>query len=214
MGFFDFAYRIGFAPWEQAGQDFPAQLDDYLARTGLAPGRALDMGCGRGDHAIALAARGWDVVGVDYVARAVLRARKKARAAGVRVRFVVGDVVELCEVFEDTGVSFGEPFDLVLDFGCFHGLNDAERRAYARELEYVVGPGSRLLMLAFVPSRRGRLLRGADWAQMRGGFSGWDLESERAMDRGRGGGGPGGGLPGESDLHWIELLRTGLRADR
>ncbi|WP_024796000.1 class I SAM-dependent methyltransferase [Tomitella biformata] len=208
MGFFDLAYRVGFTPWERAGENFPVELDDYLARTGLAPGRALDMGCGTGDHAIALAARGWRVIGVDYVARAVLRARKKARAAGLQMRFVVGDVVELCEVFEDNGVGMGEPFGLVLDFGCFHGLNDPERRAYARELSCLVEPGSRLLMLAFTPGRRGQLLRGADWERMRGDFAGWELESERRMEA------FGGRLAEAAELHWIELVRTGLRATR
>lgn len=212
MGFFDLAYRIGFTPWETASRNFPAEFDDFLGRTGLPPGRALDMGCGQGDHAITLAERGWDVVGVDYVARAVLRARKKARAAGVKARFVVGDVVELTEVFEDTGVATDSPFGLVLDLGCFHGLSDPERHAYARELGYVVGPGTRLLMLAFAPGRRSQLLRGADWQHMRADFGGWRLESERPMAgaSSRGIGGRGAGI--NADLRWIELERVGLRA--
>lgn len=208
MGIFDLAYRVGFTPWETASRNFPAELDDYLRRTGLAPGRALDLGCGRGDHAITLASRGWDVVGVDYVARAVLRARKKARAAGVKVRFVVGDVVEMTEVFEDTGVDTSTPFNLILDLGCFHGLSDPERHAYARELGYVVGPGTRMLMLAFAPGRRTQLLRGAGWEGMRADFRGWRLEAERPMadaDAGQ-------GVGINADLRWIELERVGLRA--
>lgn len=207
MGFFDIAYRIGFTPWESAAREFPAELDAFLARTALPPGRALDLGCGRGNHAIAMAERGWSVVGVDYAPRAVLRARKTARSAQVRVRFVVGDVVELTEVLEDTGVDTAEPFDLVLDVGCFHGLNGPDRRAYARELAAVVGPGTVLLMLAFRPGQRGPFPHGVDWARMRADFAGWELVSETPFQvvgqR---------GLPTTGDLHWIELSRTAHRA--
>lgn len=207
MGFFDIAYRIGFTPWETASRNFPAELDAFLARTGLPPGRALDLGCGRGDQAIALAERGWSVVGVDYAARAVMRARKKARAADQKVRFVIGDVVELGEVLEDTGVDTTEPFSLVLDLGCFHGLSGPARRAYARELGHVVDPGARLLMLAFRPGQRGPFPKGAGWAQMRGDFAGWRLESETALDQAG-----QRGLPATGDLHWIDLSRTAHRA--
>ncbi len=42
--------------------------------TGLAPGRALDLACGEGRNSIWLAARGWQVIGVDFSAAALARA--------------------------------------------------------------------------------------------------------------------------------------------
>jgi SAM-dependent methyltransferase len=43
----------------------------------LAPGRALDVGCGRGDLGAALIARGWQVTGLDPAPGAVVEARRR-----------------------------------------------------------------------------------------------------------------------------------------
>lgn len=53
----------------------------------LAPGRALDVGCGEGADAIWLAARGWDVTALDVSGVALERAAQAARRAGVPVRW-------------------------------------------------------------------------------------------------------------------------------
>jgi 2-polyprenyl-3-methyl-5-hydroxy-6-metoxy-1,4-benzoquinol methylase len=42
---------------------------------GLPPGRALDLACGEGRHAIWLASRGWQVTAVDLL-DALVRARR------------------------------------------------------------------------------------------------------------------------------------------
>lgn len=59
----------------------------------VAPGRALDVGCGEGADAIWLAQRGWDVVAVDVSPLAVERARAAAERAGVVVDWVCDDVL-------------------------------------------------------------------------------------------------------------------------
>lgn len=51
--------------------------------SGLAPGRALDLGCGEGGDAIWLAGRGWSVTAVDISTIAVQRGRAAADALGV-----------------------------------------------------------------------------------------------------------------------------------
>lgn len=72
---------------------------------GLAPGRALDVGCGEGADAIWLARRGWAVTAVDISDVAVGRAREAAEMAGATVHWVVGDALQ---------VPFPAwPFDLV-----------------------------------------------------------------------------------------------------
>lgn len=62
------------------------------AVTGLAPGRALDLGCGEGGDAVWLARQGWEVTAVDISPTAVARAGEAAAAAGVDVRLVAADL--------------------------------------------------------------------------------------------------------------------------
>ncbi len=52
---------------------------------GLAPGRALDVGCGEGGDAFWLADRGWQVDGVDVSQVALDRAAARAREAGPEI---------------------------------------------------------------------------------------------------------------------------------
>jgi len=52
------AYRLGVTPWEKAGGEATAQFNALLDREQEghpALGRALDIGCGTGDHAVNLA---------------------------------------------------------------------------------------------------------------------------------------------------------------
>lgn len=52
----------------------------------LAPGAALDVGCGEGGDVIWLARHGWAVTGVDFSARGPARAVQHAKEAGVNDR--------------------------------------------------------------------------------------------------------------------------------
>ena len=60
----------------------------------LAPGRALDVGCGEGGDAIWLAARGWTVTAIDISEVALSRARQAAELAGAAVEWVCGDALQ------------------------------------------------------------------------------------------------------------------------
>src|SRR3954454_12920053 len=76
-----------------------------------ARGRALELGCGAGFTAIALARRGWRVDATDAVESMLARARANAAAAGVadRITFGLADAQRLA--FEHAS------FDLVLALG-------------------------------------------------------------------------------------------------
>ncbi len=72
------------------------EVDFLVEALALEPGmRVLDVGCGPGRHALALARRGFDVVGVDHSAEFVRLAREAARADGLPVSFEELDVREL-----------------------------------------------------------------------------------------------------------------------
>jgi SAM-dependent methyltransferase len=58
----------------------------------LAPGRALDLGCGNGRHAMWLAEHGWRVTAVDFSTEALRQAREHAVASGVEVDWVEADL--------------------------------------------------------------------------------------------------------------------------
>jgi len=76
---FKMFYRLGFVPWD--GHPLAISLQELIDGEGaLAPGTALDLGCGTGDNSIYLAEHGWQVTGVDFVAKAVHKARAKAEA--------------------------------------------------------------------------------------------------------------------------------------
>jgi SAM-dependent methyltransferase len=85
-------YRRG-ATWGPPSPFVVAALDVIAGRGNAArttPRRALDVACGVGRHAFALAARGYRVVAVDHARTAV--AALRARAGGLAIDGVVADV--------------------------------------------------------------------------------------------------------------------------
>jgi SAM-dependent methyltransferase len=64
------------------------EVDFILSQIDLPPGgRVLDVGCGAGRHCIALAQRGYRVVGIDPSEAMLAAARARASTAGVDVDF-------------------------------------------------------------------------------------------------------------------------------
>ncbi|MGZ4132305.1 MAG: class I SAM-dependent methyltransferase, partial [Actinomycetota bacterium] len=59
----------------------------------LAAGRALDLGSGEGGDAVWLAEHGWRVTAVDFSDVALSRARTLAEARGLRVNWVLADLL-------------------------------------------------------------------------------------------------------------------------
>ena len=175
-------YRVGFTPWERIAESPAAQQIAALFASeeeGREPphGRALDLGCGSGIWAVELAKRGWDVTGVDFVPKAIRRARERAAAAEVDVRLVEGDVTRL----EEAGVGSG--FSLLVDFGCFHDeLTDEQRASEGRGATAVAAPDTTLLMLAFAPGRRGPLPRGASQEEIEAAFPAWSVTEGEPVD--------------------------------
>ena len=134
-------YLLGFTPWDRV---HPQELTEIIeGPDALPPGRALDVGSGKGGKAIYMASHGWRVTAVDNVPRALAQARKLAETAHATVDFRLGDVTRL----SDLGLEPG--FSLIFDFGCYHGLKSVQRDAYSRGVSSLAAPGARLLMMAF-----------------------------------------------------------------
>ncbi|MBV8349210.1 MAG: class I SAM-dependent methyltransferase, partial [Mycolicibacterium sp.] len=109
----------------------------------LPPGRALDLGCGAGRNTLYLARHGWDVTGIDMIGRAVEKARSRAVGDAAKARFVQGDVTRLADL------DLGGGYSLIVDSGCYYGLADGQRDAYAAGVTRVAAAGALLLMAGF-----------------------------------------------------------------
>jgi SAM-dependent methyltransferase len=68
------------------------QTADELAQVVAPPGPVADLGCGPGAHALAVARRGYEVVGIDGSPRMIEVARARAGREEVDVTFDVHDV--------------------------------------------------------------------------------------------------------------------------
>ena len=160
-------YRLGFTPWERYGPAAGAQLRSWLEHESKerdSPGRALDIGCGRGQFTPELVNHGWETTGVDLVPAAVEAARSKGPE---EVTYVVGDATDL-----SPGLG---TFDLFLDIGCFQGLDRTQQAAQGRSVTALAAPRATLLMLAFGPSIYRRMVEGVSQAEVEAAFPEWEL---------------------------------------
>ena len=102
--------------------------------------RVLDLACGFGRHALELARRGYQVVGVDITPEYVNEARAQADESGLEAEFVCADLREL---------RFREAFDVVLNLadGAIGYLeNDEENRRIFDVIAAALVPGGKHLM--------------------------------------------------------------------
>jgi SAM-dependent methyltransferase len=156
----------GTAPWD-IGRPQPQVV--AIADRVVSP--VLDAGCGTGEHALFLAARGHRVVGIDFVAEAIRRARAKAAERCLSVEFLVKDATDLA--------GWDQRFATALDFGLFHVFSDEDRRRYAGGLSRVVEPGGRLFLMCFSDAEPGNEgPRRVSRQELYDAFAdGWEVES-------------------------------------
>jgi SAM-dependent methyltransferase len=112
----------------------------------LAPGTALDLGCGEGADAIWLAARGWQVTGIDVSTVALDRAAGFAAEAGE-------EIVDRI-IWQQADLLAWDPaprqYDLVS--AQYIHLPTAARESLHRRLAAAVRPGGSLLIVGHHPS--------------------------------------------------------------
>jgi SAM-dependent methyltransferase len=160
--FFDLQYRFSKPPWDSGIT--PPEVTAFVDKHSevwktlecSAKPRALDLGCGTGTNALYLAQRGYSVVGVDFSPKAIATARSKAKRANLAIDFHVADVTRL------DSLSVREPFDFVLDIGCFHAIDTAERARSANGIARLTRAGGVFILYAFnprPPEQRGHLIK-------------------------------------------------------
>jgi SAM-dependent methyltransferase len=165
----DDSYRSGTPPWDAGG---PRAAVVRLLDDDAFAGPVLDAGCGAGEDALEIAARGLEVVGVDVAPTAIRQAREKAAARGISATFLVGDALQLQRL--------GRTFATVLDSGLFHTFGDADRAAYVESLAAVTAPGSVLHLLCVSDAATGDQgpTRRVSRDELRAAFAGgWNVVS-------------------------------------
>ncbi len=162
-------YRWGITPWERYGRaaapSIAGLLDREEAERSRPLGRALDLGCGRGQYTPELARRGWDAVGVDVVPAAIEAAKRRSEDG---VTYVFGDVTDL------PAAGLGT-FDFFLDVGCLQGLGRAQRQAEGEGVTALAEPGATMLVLAFGPTRLRSVLGGVSQEEVEAAFPHWEM---------------------------------------
>ena len=122
----------------------PPNADLTAVAGGLAPGRALDAGCGNGGEALWLAGRGWRVTAVDFSATALAYGQSRATILGAdsaeRVTWVEGDLAVWAP---EAGV-----YDLVTSL--YVHVSGSVEEMVAR-LASGVGPGGTMLLVGHLP---------------------------------------------------------------
>jgi SAM-dependent methyltransferase len=144
---FEWRYWRNRTPWDT--QVTPPEVVAFMRNT--KPGRALDLGCGTGTNALALAKRGWTVTGIDFSAKAILAARRKAAQGTCTIDFRMGSVADLSDL--------SGPYDFALDIGCLICLTSTGRQNYAMGLRRLLPTGATYMLYAWLPRQH----RGSPW---------------------------------------------------
>lgn len=142
----DAAYRQEAPPPWSIGRPQPELA--VLVDQGKVRSDILDAGCGHAALSLALAARGYTVVGLDASAAAVEAAAAAAAEQGLTTAtFAQADVT--------TFRGYDGRFSTILDSGLFHALPPERRQDYIQSIFRAAAPGAVLYILAFAAGALG-----------------------------------------------------------
>ncbi|BAY65178.1 thiopurine S-methyltransferase [Calothrix brevissima NIES-22] len=125
-------------PWFNPNLD--PDVEEALINLELSNGSVLDLGTGPGTQAIALAERGFQVMGTDLSEAAIHQAATKANQKGLEISFEQDDILNS---------HLQQSFDLILDRGCFHVLPPHSYDTYVQTVANLLQPKRYLLLKCF-----------------------------------------------------------------
>lgn len=148
---YDWIYSRG-APWESGPRPALVELVESgrISPATLAPGLAVDLGCGSGADSIFLAEQGFTVLGLDFSATAIGKARAAGAAAGLDRPPVFGEL----DLLDLATADLVGPFDLFFDGGTIDDFPTSVRPRVADAITAVSRPGSVLVMWCFFAEPR------------------------------------------------------------
>jgi SAM-dependent methyltransferase len=157
-------------PDDDAASRRPATIDatvGWLEPQVRRSGRILDLGCGPGLYTTRLAARGFEVTGVDRAPTSLAHARRMASDRDLSVRYLEGDyVLDLEAELEESG-----PFDAVLLIYFDLGVLAPDRvRTLLRRVGGWLADDGILVFDVLHPRARPEVPPGPRWGVEDGGF--------------------------------------------
>ncbi|WP_448245863.1 class I SAM-dependent methyltransferase [Thalassotalea agariperforans] len=125
--------------WPWFSKELDLDVIEYLAEHKISSGKILDLGTCSGAQAIALAEKGYDVVGSDISQTALNKAIEAAKnlPKTTKLSFVIDDIL---------ASSIDEKFDLIIDRGCFHSICCISTKKYIENIQKLLKPSGRLLL--------------------------------------------------------------------
>ena len=139
--------------WDQIYRKYPLEelgwelgkprpiLVEFVEKGLIKKGKALDICCGAGTNTVYMAQKGFQATGLDISHKAIEYGREKAREAGVKVRWIIGNALEFH--FED------DEFDFVFDMDCFHHIRPEDRARFIDGLCRILKLGGQYLLTCF-----------------------------------------------------------------
>lgn len=122
---------------------FIEQSAEWIAGIGTTGRKLLDLGCGPGIYAELLAAKGYEVTGMDFSRRSIAYAAESARQKGLNIKYHYQDYLTMEAEHEYDGVVM-----IYCDFGV---LPPDSRRILLDKIYRALKPGGFFLLDVFTP---------------------------------------------------------------